>query len=262
MTDIAFARPPYIPYNPSMLYIGSISIISLIYPITTFPQNLLHILDSCKTVFTHKISQVLPDRPSEISDQSHATPVYDELPKAGPGRYIRGLRLQPGDASAKLVCRLETVSLENSPGYEALSYCCCWGSESNTYETSCNGSRVTVTQNLRDALQDLRAPDKIRILWVDALCINQRDGREKTQRVMMGDIYRRARKVAVHLGSGKLVPDISLAIDLMRRIAATDYELWPYIYISHSGIWNLKPCSDEDFLKKGLPTSEHPAWKL
>jgi hypothetical protein len=210
-----------------------VTAISLIYPLTTFPQNFLHILDSCKTVFTHQISQVLPDRASEIFDQSHATPVYDELPKARPGRYIRGLRLQPGDASAKLVCHLETVSLENSPGYEALSYCCSWGSESNTYETSCNGSRITVTQSLRDALQDLRTPDKIWILWVDALCINQRDDGEKTRRVvMMGDIYRRARKVAVHLGPGKLVPDISLAIDLMRRIAATDYELWPYIYKS------------------------------
>jgi hypothetical protein len=65
--------------------------------------------------------------------------------------------------------------------------------------------------------------------------------------------------VAVHLGPGKLVPDISLAIDLMRRIAATDYELWPYI--SPSGIWNPKTYSDEDLLKRRLPTSEHPAWK-
>jgi hypothetical protein len=202
------------------------------------------------------MSQVLPINPIEKSNQSRISPLHGVIPKTL--RSIRRLHLQPGEADAEIACHLETVSLEDDPDYEAISYC--WGSANDTCEAICNRSRVLITHNLWKALRDIRSPNKVRILWADALCINQSDEGEKTHQVrMMGEIYQQARKVIVHLGSAKDCPETSLAIDLMRYIAATDYEHWPYI--GPGGDWQHRPYYDQDLLGKGLPSSDHPSWK-
>jgi hypothetical protein len=119
---------------------------------------------------------------------------------------------------------------------------------------------VSVTVNLWKALSDLRLRNKIRILWADALCINQSDEKEKSAQVqMMGEIYRKARKAIIHLGSAEDLPDIALAIDLMTQIAGTEYRSWPYI--DPSGIWHHRPYSDQDLSEKTLFASNHPSWK-
>jgi hypothetical protein len=58
-----------------------------------------------------------------------------------------------------------------------------------------------VTTNLEAALRHLRYEDRGRVLWVDALCINQRDVRERNSQVKkMRSIYTGAKKVVVWLG--------------------------------------------------------------
>lgn len=48
-----------------------------------------------------------------------------------------------------------------------------------------------VTYNLEVALQQLRHAERERILWVDALCINQENDLEKSEQVRpMGRIYK------------------------------------------------------------------------
>ena len=52
---------------------------------------------------------------------------------------------------------------------------------------------MNITQNLFVALRRLRHLEKSRTLWIDALCINQEDTKEKEVQVaMMGQIYSRA----------------------------------------------------------------------
>lgn len=63
--------------------------------------------------------------------------------------------------------------------YEALSYT--WGDPTRTKTITINDQKVAVTTNLYDALLHLRNPEKDRILWVDALCINQQDAFERTR---------------------------------------------------------------------------------
>jgi hypothetical protein len=47
----------------------------------------------------------------------------------------------------------------------------------------------------------VREKDKNRTLWVDAICINQQDIRERGCQVeMMGDVYSKAARVLVWLG--------------------------------------------------------------
>src|SRR5690242_3272894 len=58
-----------------------------------------------------------------------------------------------------------------------------------------------VTKNLADALRAFRHKRLVRILWADALCINQMDTRERGQQVkLMGLIYWKACCVRVWLG--------------------------------------------------------------
>lgn len=90
--------------------------------------------------------------------------------------------------------------IDNCPEYEALSYT--WGSpDDKKFAVSCNGHRLIALRNLSNALHALRLPDRRRIIWIDAVCINQSDDKEKGFQVaMMQDIYSRARRTVVWLG--------------------------------------------------------------
>lgn len=58
-----------------------------------------------------------------------------------------------------------------------------------------------VTKNLADALRAFRHKSLVKILWADALCINQEDTREREQQVkLMGLVYWKACCVRVWLG--------------------------------------------------------------
>ncbi|KAI7086059.1 hypothetical protein KC356_g5353 [Hortaea werneckii] len=111
------------------------------------------------------------------------------------------VNLSSGDQSP--VCRLQTVSLldEPMPRYEAISYA--WGEHTGVAPIIINdqyrqqpASAVRVLQRLAP----LEDPGPRR-LWIDAICINQRDVAERNQQVaMMGDVYRSSSQTLVWLG--------------------------------------------------------------
>jgi hypothetical protein len=69
-----------------------------------------------------------------------------------------------------------------------------------TEEIFANERSVQVEANLKSGLNELRAQGFL-VLWVDALCINQKDLLERGLQVMrMGLIYSRAAEVLVWLG--------------------------------------------------------------
>ncbi|EHK48775.1 hypothetical protein TRIATDRAFT_180369, partial [Trichoderma atroviride IMI 206040] len=115
---------------------------------------------------------------------------------------IRVLVLHPGEKGSPIKCSLQHGGLRSKrPGFEALSYV--WGNPAVTNDITCDNRKRAVGKNLYDALERLRLPDKDRVLWVDALCINQSDNKEKTQQVrIMGEIYTRAQRVLIWLGNG------------------------------------------------------------
>ncbi|KAF2029413.1 hypothetical protein EK21DRAFT_101187 [Setomelanomma holmii] len=61
--------------------------------------------------------------------------------------------------------------------YEALSYT--WGHREKPCNIILNRKRMYVTRNLYEARWDLRYAVQDRILWVDALCINQRNPEQR-----------------------------------------------------------------------------------
>lgn len=114
-------------------------------------------------------------------------------------KEIRQLILQPLKTGPEIQCSTETISLSENPEFEALSYV--WGDASIQETIIFNGITFPVTRNLAIALRYLRLPDKPRRIWIDALCINQKDTSERNSQVaMMGGIYASAKPVLIWLG--------------------------------------------------------------
>jgi hypothetical protein len=110
------------------------------------------------------------------------------------------LKLHPGDTEYDIECSLKVMDIESSKGsYEAISYV--WGDANDTVDVQCNGLQVSITVSLADALRNFRHPSEPRLLWADALCINQKDDQEKGHQVKrMGEVYANAKCVLVWLG--------------------------------------------------------------
>ncbi|KAI0839750.1 heterokaryon incompatibility protein-domain-containing protein [Hypoxylon sp. FL0890] len=160
--------------------------------------------------------------------------VYGPLgPKA-----IRLLSIVPGFASETINCSLTIINdRDDAPEYDAISYV--WGTKLSDEPIMCNGQRMSVTENLIDAMRYLRplpnwdsvitwpedhvlsssrnvwgtfasnrqeerehsASHQQRPIWIDAICINQQDRAEKENQVkLMDKIYANATTVKVWLG--------------------------------------------------------------
>lgn len=90
-----------------------------------------------------------------------------------------------------------------------------------------------MTVNLESALRHLRYAFVSRLLWVDALCINQNNNHEKTHQVkLMGDIYRRTRQGLIWLGDLESLYIYSnlvafSVVELVEFMANLDHEISP-----------------------------------
>jgi hypothetical protein len=117
---------------------------------------------------------------------------------------IRLLRLLPNeDEAAPLHCELRNYSLQRPSRrthmYEALSYV--WGDPKETLPISVDEDQFHITVNLHAALLRLRDHSFERIIWVDAICIDQSNNEERKQQVqLMAKIYSNAHRVIVWLG--------------------------------------------------------------
>jgi hypothetical protein len=95
--------------------------------------------------------------------------------------------------------------------YEALSYA--WGSEDKPQSILINNKTLNVTQNLYTALLRLRNHTCSRIIWIDAICINQANEKEKQRQIpLMAEIYAKASRVVVWLGEAEADGDRALEV--------------------------------------------------
>ncbi|KAK4441900.1 heterokaryon incompatibility protein-domain-containing protein [Podospora aff. communis PSN243] len=109
------------------------------------------------------------------------------------------------DSSSPIRADLETYAFERCPEYETVSYA--WGGEDD--DTSpCRPLFVgpywdplALTKNCWSMLQALRPTRGVRLVWVDAICINQDNPEERAAQVAhMSLIYRECRRVISYLG--------------------------------------------------------------
>lgn len=95
------------------------------------------------------------------------------------------------------------VKFRGRPGdYRAISYS--WHADADAKDYGsivCNGKPLRITRNLSDLLYRLRSPTARQSLWVDQLCINQDDEREKEQQIpLMQKVYQQAGDVVFWIG--------------------------------------------------------------
>ena len=131
---------------------------------------------------------------------------YQFSPLIDPKNMIRLLELLPSTIEWSAIhITLQAVSLNDALDYQALSYT--WGNEEPIHQISCDGQAFATRLNLLHALKRLRYRTKSRILWIDAICIDQispNTDNEKTHQIpLMRRIYSTASKVLVWPGGGK-----------------------------------------------------------
>jgi hypothetical protein len=195
----------------------------------------------------HSYHQLEGDQKQE-EEEMRPTSCYQCLPSQD---LIRLLHLFPGPDGSPIEAVLSTHSITNLPAYEGLSYC--WGSKRG-FRMQINSRSMMIQRSLFHALSALRRRDVERVLWVDALCINQNDDGEKSSQVqLMRVIYQYCTRVVVWLGENSEGSD--LAIDLLlsiQRLALEDEE--------KEGICPSALAPD-DLPKLGLPLVYSGQWE-
>ena len=169
-----------------------------------------------------------------MARRGDALPKYKHMPLSHPNS-LRLLKLWHGDElTEEIVCDLIEVEPDRKSlhTYEALSWT--WDSAGPTNTIKINkeidGEGVafdfSISSNLYSALKALRYKEKSRVLWVDAICINQ--DREHPNELnhqipMMPSIYGDAKQVCVWLGDSN--EDSDQAIDFIERIMKDIWKL-------------------------------------
>ena len=119
--------------------------------------------------------------------------------------------LDQGEAESEIMCRLIHATLSEHPRYKALSYS--WDVVKVLYPIDVDGYGFGVGPNLKAALQSIRHPSEPRYLWVDAICINQKDIAERNYQVtIMHGIYHQAVQVIVWLGKKSFDSDSAMDV--------------------------------------------------
>ncbi|KAJ4860160.1 heterokaryon incompatibility protein (HET) domain-containing protein [Trichoderma breve] len=141
-------------------------------------------------------------------------------PSLPTSRHIRLVSLLPG-SNDTIICELITADLDSAPHYEALSYT--WGNPLDcrtiyikTAEFG-DATEFQVTSNCFSALRRLRLADRPRILWIDAVSIDQHNFPERNHQVtLMSQIYSGAAEVIIYLGESE--DNCNLAIEFIIEV--------------------------------------------
>ena len=149
-------------------------------------------------------------------------------------KEIRVLRLLPGLSGSIIRCTLRIASLmcDSPQPYEALSYA--WGESRHSRSIRVHQGGVSntlpVTDNLFAALNGLRPRFGLpRELWVDAVCINQADLRERSPQVLlMSTIYSSAKCVNIWLGA-PITSEWTRLNRSLHQLKKSPVMYWPYI---------------------------------
>lgn len=151
---------------------------------------------------------------------------YEGLPaKTENNHYIRVIDLLPAahrqDLLECIIRKAEIGSGTIDKPYEALSYV--WGNDTAGDFVLCGKARITIGKNLSVALRRLRRANKTRTIWIDAICINQKDVEEKEVQVgSMHEVYFNAQQVIIFVGEPATpLPywDPRLAFDMATKLA-------------------------------------------
>lgn len=124
--------------------------------------------------------------------------IYNPLPQ---GNYIRLLEVCQDSLSHELVCKFNIVRLDDCRHkYTAISYA--WENQAPVSRIRfSNGQSIPLSLTLSTLFDSLRKNYRSFTLWIDAICINQKDTAEKSSQVrLMGQVYSCAEQLLLWLG--------------------------------------------------------------
>lgn len=153
-------------------------------------------------------------------------------------RSFRLLRLLSGSDNEEIECEIFEAVFQDEDliPYEALSYA--WGSPDTPHRIKLNQKYLAITENLHVALHHLRSEVEDRIMWIDAICIDQGNALERGHQVkQMGSIYSRAEQVIFWLGPA--ARDTDFTMSALKRVERLSQE-------KSSSSWLL---SDREWLR-------------
>ncbi|KAG4438710.1 hypothetical protein IFR05_005790 [Cadophora sp. M221] len=183
---------------------------------------------------------------------------------------IRLIYLQPNQTNSgdgdNIACTLRVADLDDENcAYDALSYE--WGNQTNpSFSVILNGEETSVRENLWLALRSLK--DQTQPIWIDSLCINQKDDGEKNSQVgQMGRIYQRASRVIAWLGpdDDEIAGASTLAQTAfgLAKLLYGDSVSTRYYYRPETGFWRPYKYPNPT-ATPGRPnvrvTYQHPGW--
>jgi hypothetical protein len=161
--------------------------------------------------------------------------IYKYLPLLEP-RSSRLVDLAPGGYDEPILCTFSTFQVDHPPGYEAVSYT--WGDSTLSHYVQVGSSHLPINASLDLALRRLRRRDIKRRLWVDAICIDQYNVKERQIQIRyMCNIYRGAQRVIVYLGEeadgSEQMPELFRAMAYIRALSKSR-EADPNARLEHS----------------------------
>lgn len=154
--------------------------------------------------------------------------IYSPLPESP--KQLRLLRVVSHEAWIE--CELSTFDFDDrTPSYRALSYT--WGPSSPVHQIWVNGYSFSISKNLYLFFLSLSSNEAgAGLIWIDQICIDQKNLDEKSNQVpMMADIYRKAAMVVIWLDPlGPLAYNLTDVLDRVsqaRKLCPQDvaYEL-------------------------------------
>lgn len=172
---------------------------------------------------------------------------------------IRLMTLLPGRFNAPICITLQTkvLSHANIPKFQALSYA--WGSgldRLNIHVVAERGvqgvksAALSVTRNLFEGLKHLRQTRRSTVLWIDQICVDQKNLEERGEQVLrMPDIYSLAHGVVVWLGPEK--DNSNVVMEVLNDIGQDVTMDWNLL------LYRVDPCSS--LYSRGLDLSP-PQW--
>lgn len=146
-------------------------------------------------------------------------PLHEYQPLDPLRKEIRILRLLRRTGRPELLCEFIRTLVDDAPPFEAVSYT--WGGESMSEAIVVDGQRLSVTPTVASWLRYRRSFFSEAFLWIDAVCINQKDQKEKTDQILlMQHIYARSTRTIVWLGRPAEVHDSYEARSLIMTLCA------------------------------------------
>ncbi len=161
---------------------------------------------------------------------------------------IRLLTLEGGLREHELWGDLTSTTIESAPAYEAVSYA--WESNETPKNLTTPEGLILIPDCAWKALLDLRFTHQRRVLWIDSVCIDQCNKKEKAQQVsIMEKIFASAQTVLAYMGPETPYTVLGLwLLDQILRVLGTN--------------GNVKAVlsNERDLFGLGLPSINDISW--